>query len=158
MPSFETLSSIARSPEATFSHLVDLGQWPSFRGFGPLPGIVSAERVGGGPVELGARIRVTNTDGSVHHEIVEEFAPARLFRVRMELSRPASAILARIDERVELEPHGAGTRLRRRFDVTPRSIFTAPLAWFIARVLLRRAVLAHDRAVASALEERGGAA
>lgn len=158
MPAFETLTSVERSPAETFAHIVDLARWPSFRGYGPLPGIVSAERVGGGPVERGARIRVTNTDGSVHHEIVEEFVPARLFRVRMELTPPTSAILARIDERVELEPHGAGTRLRRRFDVTPRSIFTAPLAWFIARVLLRRAVLAHDRAVATALGVCGDAA
>ncbi len=151
MTAFETLTSVERSPAETFAHIVDLASWPSFRGYGPLPGIVSAARVGGGPMDLGARIRVTNTDGSVHHEIVEEFVPGRVFRVRMELTRPASAILARIDERIDLEPRGVGTTVRRRFEVTPRSMLTAPLAWIVAHIFLRRAVVAHDRAVAAAL-------
>lgn len=152
MPWFETHSEVARPPAEAFAFILDTSKWPLFRGYGPLPGIVSAEVEGGGRVELGARVRVTNTDGSVHHEIVEELVPDRRYRVRMELVPPASRVLARIDETVELSPTPAGTRIRRRFEVTPRSALTAPVAWFVARVLLRRAVLSHDAAVKRELE------
>lgn len=151
MPGFETTSEVARTPAETFAYVLDTSKWPLFRGYGPLPGIVSAEVEGGGPVVAGARVRVTNTDGSVHHEVVEELVADRRYRVRMELVRPASLVLARIDETVEVSPIPSGTRIRRRFEVTPRSPLTAPLAWFVAKVLLRRAVLAHDAAVAREL-------
>lgn len=152
MPGFETLSETRRSPEATFAFILDLVRWPAFRGWGPVPGIVSAELAPGASMAVGARVRVTNTDGSVHHEVVEELEPPRRYRVRMEPGPPASRVLARIDETVELVPIATGTRIRRRFDVTPRSPLTAPLAWLVARVFLPRAVAAHDRAVAEALD------
>jgi|CXWL01.1.fsa_nt_gi hypothetical protein len=157
MASFVTTSTAARSPAATFAYIVDLANWPTFRGYGPLPGIVRAELPPGEAMAVGARVRVTNTDGSVHHEVVEEHVPARRYRVRMELGEPARRLLARIDETVELEAIPDGTLIRRRFDVTPRSAFTAPLAWLIARLLLRRAVERHNEAVAQALVEEGSA-
>lgn len=153
---FETRTTVARLPSAVFAHILDTSKWPSFCGHGPLPGIASAEVEGGGPIVAGSRVRVTNTDGSVHHEIVEELERDRRYRVRMELARPAALVLRRIDETVELSPAGAGTDLRRRFEVTPRSWLTAPLAWFVCRVLLRRAVLAHNAAVARELEAVAG--
>lgn len=151
MTGFVTVSATTRPPEDTFRYIVDLTQWSTFRGYGPLPGIVSASVVDGGAMALGARVRVTNTDGSVHHEVVEEFVPGRRYRIRMELGSPAHLVLARVDETVDLEASDAGTRVTRRFDVIPRNGFTAPIAWFVATVLLRRAVDAHNAAVADAL-------
>jgi hypothetical protein len=159
VPAFVTRSEIPVPPAVVFAHLVDLDSWSSFRGWGPLPGIVSATIAQGssetGRLALGARVRVENTDGSVHHEIVEEFDPPSRYRVRMELVPPASRILARIDEAIDLELFPNGTRVRRSFVVTPRSRWTAPLAWLIARLFLRRAVEVHDRAVAATLREQG---
>ena len=149
--SFETRSLTPRTPEETFALIRDLSRWPLFRGWGPLPGIREATLPDGGQVTLGSRIRVTNTDGSVHHETVVALEPARLYTVRMELSRPASWIIGGIVETVSLAPVPEGTRLVRRFSVTARSVFTAPLAWLITRVFLRRAVLRHDAAVVAAL-------
>jgi hypothetical protein len=155
VPAFTTRSDVPVRPEAVFAHLTDLAAWSSFRGWGPLPGIVSARVAdgagGSGRLSLGARVRVENTDGSVHHEIVEEFDPPRRYRVRMELAPPASKILARIDEAIDFQAVQGGTRVVREFVVTPRSRWTAPLAWLVARLFLRRAVQAHDRAVAAAL-------
>lgn len=150
MPRFETRSTLPRPPAIVFAHILDLSQWPSFRGFGPLPGIVRAALAGPGPLGLGARIRVTNTDGSVHHEVVEELVPGERYRVCMELTPPASWLMARIDEIVTLSPAPVGTEIRRCFEVVPRSPLTTPLCWLIAK-LLRRAVEAHNRAVAKAL-------
>lgn len=154
MSGFVTVSQTTRPPAETFAYIVDLTNWPSFRGWGPLPGIVSAELVGGGShLAAGARVRVTNTDGSIHLEVVEELVVDRRYRVRMELGSPANRLLAQIDEIVELAPSANGTRIVRSFEVTPRSLWTAPLAWLIAKVFLRRAVLAHDLAVARALAD-----
>lgn len=153
MSGFVTRSIVPRPPEEVFAHLVDLDHWPSFRGWGPLPGIVRAESDDGTRrLVVGARVRVTNTDGSVHLEVVEELVVGRLYRVRMELAAPTATLMARIDERVDLAPTADGTLVTRRFDVTPRSRFTAPLAWLVARLFLRQAVRIHDRAVARALE------
>lgn len=152
MPGFVTSSIVPRPPETVFAYIVDLDNWPSFRGWGPLPGIVRAELADGTrQLVVGARVRVTNTDGSVHHEIVEELVPGRRYRVRMELGAPAAALMARIDEQVDLEATSQGTLVRRRFDVTARSWQTAPLAWLVAKLLLYRAVRAHDWSLADAL-------
>lgn len=141
-------SEIAAPPEAVTDHVTDLSRWPSFRGAGPIPGIVRAEA--DRPFGVGARVRVTNTDGSVHTEVVEELERGRRLRIRMEMAPPASYVLARIEETLDLRPAGPGTHLVRRFDLVPRSFLTAPLAWVLA-MFMRRAVRAHDAEVAEAL-------
>jgi hypothetical protein len=161
MPEFVTQSETTRPPEETFDFIVDLSQWPSFRGYGPLPGIVKAtlsepvSETGGAGPGLGSRIRVENTDGSVHHEVVVAFERGRLLQIRMELAPPVSYVLASIDETVELEPTPTGTRVTRRFVVQAASVFSAPVAWLFGGVLLRRAVDAHNVAVSAQLARRG---
>src|SRR5262245_31412738 len=121
MAMFVTESRTARSPEQTFDFICDLGNWPLFRGYGPIPGIAEASLPAGESVALGARVRVRNTDGSVHHEVVVEFERGRRFAVRMELGRPASYLMRHIEETVELEPCPGGSLMRRRFTTVPRS-------------------------------------
>jgi len=148
MPTFTTNTLLPSTPAATFAFIVDLTKWPTFTGYGPLPGIVEAT-VEGGEVRLGSRIRVRNTDGSVHHEVVEAFEPGRRYVIRMELAPPVSYVMAAIHETVELEPADGGTRMRRTFVVTPRAWFTAPIAWFFGGVLLPRAVERHNATAAA---------
>lgn len=152
MPTFTTVSEAPASPDATFAFICDLSRWPLFRGYGPLPGIAEAS-VDGNIVGPNSRIRVRNTDGSVHHEVVQAFEPGRRYVIRMELAPPVSYVMAWIEETVLLEPiaGGSGTRLRRTFVVTPRTWLTAPIAWLFGGVLLPRAVERHNRAVADAL-------
>lgn len=137
------------SPEAAFAFICDLSKWPLFTGYGPLPGIVEATVEG--DVCLGARIRVTNTDGSVHHEVVERFEPGHRYTIRMELNPPVSYVMASIAEDVELTAVEGGTRIRRTFTVKPRSWLTAPIAWFFGGVLLPRAVARHNERVMAAV-------
>jgi hypothetical protein len=151
MPTFVTESTTARSPEETFDFVCDLSKWPLFRGYGPLPGIVEASLPAGEPVALGSRIRVRNTDGTVHHEVVIAFERGRRYAVRMELAPPASYVMRSIEESVDLEPISGGTRVVRRFATTPRSLLVSPVAWLFGGVLLRKAVEAHNSAVAAAL-------
>lgn len=151
MPTFVTESTTPRTPEETFAFICDLAKWPLFRGYGPLPGIAEASLPEGERLDVGARVRVRNTDGSVHHEVVVELERGRRYVVRMELAPPASYVFRGIEERVDLQPVAEGTRVLRRFETTPRSFFTAPLAWLVGGVLLRKAVERHDAAVTRAL-------
>ncbi|GDX82525.1 hypothetical protein LBMAG42_43360 [Deltaproteobacteria bacterium] len=146
---FSTESNAPGSPEAAFAFICDLTRWPLFTGYGPLPGIVEATVEGA--VTLGSRIRVRNTDGSVHHEVVERFEPGRRYTIRMELNPPVSYVMASIEEDVELTAAASGTRIRRTFVLRPRSWFTAPIAWLFGGVLLPRAVARHNARMAAAL-------
>src|SRR6185503_11093076 len=128
MPFFATEAIIRRPPQEVLDFICDLSQWPLFRGYGPIPGIVEARLPEGERMAVGSRVRVRNTDGSVHHEVVTRLEPGRSFAVRMELSPPASLVLARIEETVDLEPVPEGTRMVRSFTTTPRSPLVAPLA------------------------------
>ena len=168
MPAFTTVSAHPATPEAVFRYIITLSNWPAFTGWGPLPGIVEASlRDDSGrdlPVGLGARIRVRNTDGSVHHEVVREFSPPSAangqrgrYAIRMELSPPASLLMQHIDEIVEVEPEGAGgagTRMTRRVETVPRIFFTWPMVWLLTHLMLKRAVQRHDQAAAAQLSAR----
>jgi hypothetical protein len=76
----------------------------------------------------------------------------------MELTPPASYLMGGIEERVDVEAHGEGTRVTRTFVVRPRWFFTAPIAWVIAHGFLHRAVVRHNEAVRATLSEAPGAA
>lgn len=136
MPTFQVqLAGV--DPVAVFDAVADLTQWPSFRGWGPLPGIVRAELVDGDVVATGARIRVTNTDGSVHHEVFEIFEHGRALRIRMELGPPACHVLRGIVETLTWD----GVGLTRRFELTPRSAWmflpACAVTWMMGRAVAR---------------------
>jgi hypothetical protein len=148
---FVTRSETPVSPERTFAFIVDLTRWHLFRGYAALPGIARAEVEQGAPVQVGARIRVLNTDKSIHHEIVEEFDPGVRYKIRMEVTPPAAYVLRTIEEEVDLEPINGGTQITRTFRVYPRFWFMYPMAWLFGGVFLKRAVIAHNAASAAAL-------
>lgn len=158
MPSFTTTSRCAASPGEVFRYIVTLANWTTFTGFGPLPGIVEAALPPGEVMGPGARVRVRNTDGSVHHEVVTAWEPGARYAVRMELGPPASRLMAGIEEEVRLAPEDGGTRVVRRFTTRARGWWTWPVVWLVTHLLLRRAVSRHDRVVADALARAGSAA
>ena len=87
--------------------ILDLGLWPSFQGYGPLPGIRAAEYEARTPEVVGTRIRVTDTDGSSHVEEIVEWEPDRRIRLRMgEFSPPLSHLATGFDETFEFERTG----------------------------------------------------
>ena len=65
---FACEEKLAVPPERIAEQILDLGLWPGFRGYGPLPGIRAAEFEARTPEVVGTRIRVMDTDGSVHVE------------------------------------------------------------------------------------------
>lgn len=148
MARFTTCDEFPCPPPVIFGGIVDLSKWSAFRGYGPLPGIREATLPEGEQLGLGSRVRVLNTDGSVHHEVVRTFEPHQKYSVVMELSPPASYLMDRIEEDVELtETPTGGTRMTRTFTTVPRSVITAPLVWLITHLLLRNAVRCHNQLI-----------
>lgn len=133
-------------PPATLAaQVLDLSLWPTFRGYGPLPGIRTAAFEVQPPAVVGTRIRVESNDGSRHVEEVTGWDPPRQVRLRMgEFSPPLSRLATAFDETWTFEPADGGTRVARSFDLHPRSALARPALWLIAR-LLKRAIARHLR-------------
>lgn len=135
-------ATLVVTPGAIASTLLDLDQWPSFTGYGPLPGIRSARFLARTPGVVGSRIAVVNTDGSTHTEEILEWDPERAIRLRLGgFSRPLRWFADHFDEAWAIEPHADGTTtVVRTFELHPRGWWGVPVLW-VVRPLLRRAVM-----------------
>ena len=142
---FSCEERLTMPPEGIAEQILDLGLWPGFEGYGPLPGIRSAEFEARTPEVVGTRIRVTDTGGSSHIEEIAEWEPGRRIRLRMgEFSPPLSRLATGFDETWELTRLGTDTRVVRSFALHARSVAARPLLWLIS-LLLRRAIALHLR-------------
>lgn len=142
---FRCEARLPQTPEEIAGQILDLARWPEFAGYGPLPGIKSAEFVVQILEVVGTRVRVTNRDGSTHVEEVVEWHPDRRVRLRMgEFSAPLSRLATEFVETWEFERGGNETVVIRTFELSARSVAAWPLLWLISR-LLRRAVARHLR-------------
>jgi hypothetical protein len=125
--------------QAVFDHTIRPENFGSFEGFGPIPGIRSATYVTHGPVGVGSRRRVLNTDGSEHSEEITHFEAPRRHNSRIFDIRPPFALIVRfLEDDWIFEDSGDRTRIQREFRIDAR-----PLALPIAVLLLpllRRAV------------------
>ena len=75
---FNCTETIPLPPEDIAAQILDVAKWPDFRGYGPIPGIKSAEFETRTPNVVGSRIRVLNLYGSTHVEEIVEWQPSRL--------------------------------------------------------------------------------
>lgn len=123
--------------------IADVSRWPSFKGYLFLPGVDRAEYVTRTPDLRGSRIRVLNTDRSSHTEEIIEWQPDRRIVLRMAgFSPPLNRIADHFVEEWLIAPAGQGINVTRSFSLVPRSGFTRPVLWLIAR-FLKRAVEQH---------------
>lgn len=131
------------APETIAAQILEIENWPKFGGYGILPGIRKAAFETRTPDIVGTRIRVESTDGTSHVEEILEWEPSRRLHLRMaEFSPPLSRLATHFDEIWTFERHGDETRVRREFQLHPRSAVTRWLLLLIS-VLLRRAVDRH---------------
>jgi hypothetical protein len=90
---FACTACLPLAPEEVAGQILELANWASFTGYGPLPGIQAAEFEARPPGVVGTRVRVTNTDGSGHIEEVVVWAPGRIVRLEMtDFSPPLSRL------------------------------------------------------------------
>ncbi len=123
--------------------ILDLDQWMTFPGWGPLPGIRSAKFIERTGDIVGTRIGVENRDGSRHVEEIVEWDPPRMLRLRLcEFSKPLAYLATAFDETWSFDECDGGTRVERIMLLHPRSAFTRPILIVIGW-MLRRALLSH---------------
>ena len=71
--------------------IADVSQWPTFQGYGPIPGIAEAVYEHRTDEMVDSRIRCTNTNGSTHTEVIYEWEPGeRIVMVLQDFSPPLS--------------------------------------------------------------------
>ena len=133
------------APEEIAEQILDLTKWPDFRGYGPIPGIKSAEFGTRTPNFVGSRIRVTNLDGSSHVEEIVAWQPDRRLQLRMgNFSKPLSRLATCFVETWEFERVGHETKAVRSFELNAKSMLTKPALWLIS-FFLKRAIARHLR-------------
>jgi len=125
--------------------ILDLDEWRSFTGWGPLPGIARAEFAHRADGVVGTRIAVTNTDGSTHTEEILAWDPEREVVLRLGgFSRPLGLMADHFVETWQFEAVEGGTRVVRTFEIHPRSAGSVAVLT-VVRALLKRAVAKQMR-------------
>lgn len=144
---------LSLAPEEIAEQILDLTKWPEFRGYGPIPGIRSAEFETKTPNVVGSRIRVSNRDGSSHVEEIMEWQPSRLLRLRTgNFSKPLSGLATGFVETWEFERVGNETKVTRSFELNAKSIMRKPVLWLIS-FFLKRAIARHLTKIKFAAKE-----
>ena len=143
--SFSCHETVALAPDDIARQILDVTKWLDFKGFGPIPGIKTAEFEVRTPDIVGSRIRVTNTDGSKHVEEIAEWQPNHRLRLCMkDFSAPLSRLATGIEETWEFERVGDETKVTRTFQMHATSALTRPVLWVMS-LLLKKAVARHMR-------------
>jgi hypothetical protein len=120
---FACHETLPLAPEEIAEQILDVAKWPDFRGYGPIPGIKSAEFETRTPNVIGSRIRVTNLDGSNHVEEIVEWQPDRRIQLQMgNFSKPLSRLAASFVETWEFERVGNETKVARSFELNANSM------------------------------------
>jgi hypothetical protein len=139
------------TPHEIGAMILDLATWPTFPGWGPLPGIKSAafEREIAGVA--GTRIAVRTTDGSTYVEEIIEWDLPRTIRIRLaEFSPPLNKLATHFEESWRFEQGAA--RAVRAFELYPRRWWTRSALWLI-RPMLKAAVRRHMRSLSTRGDE-----
>ncbi len=136
---------LSLAPEEIAGQILDVAKWPIFQGYGPLPGIKSAEFETQTAHIGGSRIRVTNLDGSTHTEEIVEWHPERRVVLQMgDFSKPLSSMASHFIEVWDFERDGNETKVVRSFEMHPRSMRTKLVLWVIS-FFLKGAIARHLR-------------
>lgn len=140
---FACSETLALAPEEIAQQILDVTRWPDFHGYGPIPGIKTAEFEIRTPNIVGSRIRVTNRDGSQHTEKIVEWQPDQRLRIRFgQFSAPLSRLANEFFEAWEFHRDGNQTHVMRTFEMHAKSMATWPVLWLIS-FILKRAIARH---------------
>lgn len=136
-------NTLPLAPEEIAQQILDVTKWPDFHGYGPIPGIKSAEFEIRTPNIIGSRIRVMNRDGSQHTEEIVEWQPDQRLRIRFEqFSAPLSRLASEFFETWEFQLSVNETIVTRSFEMHAKSMATWPVLWLIS-FILKRAIARH---------------
>ncbi|MCB9592989.1 MAG: SRPBCC family protein [Sandaracinaceae bacterium] len=139
---------VPATPERLYEHITSVEGFRSFPGWGPIPGIREVTVEGGTLLDVGARTRVVNSDGSTHREVVRIVEPPYRYGIRIhDLDSAFRFIVSHVDELWELERDGDHTRVLRTFTFALRSRAWLPVALPLGHGAFRAAMRRHHRVV-----------
>ena len=140
---FVCKATLPLAPEDIANQILDVAKWPDFLGYGPIPGIKTAEFEIRTANIVGSRIRVTNLDGSTHAEEIVEWQPDQRLQLQMQdFSPPLSRLATGFIETWEFQRVGNDTKVLRSFEMNAKSIAAWPVLWLIS-IILKRAIARH---------------
>ncbi len=140
---FSCSAVIPKRAEDICEDIANVNRWPGFSGFGPLPGIASAEYLIRTDEMSGSRISVRNTDGSRHVEDILDWEPGKRIRIKLhEFTPPLSRLATHFIETWQFEEAGGNSQTVRSFEIHPKSPSKRPLLWLIS-ILFRQAIARH---------------
>src|SRR5689334_19735039 len=130
-----------------------------FPGKGPIPGAVTAEVVGGGPIGRGAVRRVKTTDGNELDETYIQFDPPTGYAYEMsKFKLPLSLLMKKATGTWRFSPEAGGTRVDWTYSVELPSVLAAPVTALIVKVFMKDAMNLYLSILKSDLERRSPAA
>lgn len=112
-----------------------------FPGKGPIPGVISAQVVGGGPIGRGAVRRVKTKDGNELDETYIQFDPPTSYAYEMsKFKLPLSLVMRKATGTWRFTPEAGGTRVVWTYSVELPSAFSAPFTALIVKVFMKDAM------------------
>lgn len=137
---FSCQAMFSLTPQEIAARILDLANWPQFRGYWPIPGIQQAEFEVRTAEVVGTRIRVVNTDGSRHIEEITIWDPDHHIQMQMTgFSPPLSYLATSFVENWRFQQDGDGTEVVRAFELNARKAW-AKLPLILIAVFLKRAI------------------
>jgi Polyketide cyclase / dehydrase and lipid transport len=137
------------SPDEIAQKILDVANWPDFKGIAMLPEIKVAEFEVMTPDIVGSRIRVINTDGSTHVEEIVEWQTDRRLKMQFkEFSAPLARLATGFEETWNFERSDNATKVTRSFKLHAKSAIAWPVLWVIS-VFLKKAINRHLRQMRS---------
>jgi hypothetical protein len=129
-----------------------------FPGKGPIPGVISAQVVGGGPITRGAVRRVKTKDGNELDETYIQFDRPTGYAYEMsKFKLPLSLLMRKATGTWRFSPEAGGTRVDWTYSVELPSPLAAPVTALIVKVFMKDAMNLCLSILKSDLEKRSTA-
>ncbi len=138
------------SPTEFAEGILDMDNWKTFKGWGPLPGIKNAEILERTDEIVGTRIQATNGDGSQHVETIVEWEMPRTYLLHMDgFPNPLKKFATHFEERCDFKTLADGrTGIQKTMTLYPTTrLAMIPLRLIAA--MMKRALSRHLREVTS---------
>lgn len=150
---FSCEQRLALSASEIAAQILDVSNWSSFHGFGPIPGIQEAKIEVRTPEIVGTRFKVANTDGSTHVEEIVEWRPERVRMMFREFSPPLARLATSIEEQWDFQAAGNETVVTRTFHMHAKSALARPVLWLLS-IPLKKAIVRHMQDMSAAAAPR----
>ena len=132
-------SEVAANQVVTFEHIVPISLPAIFTGYGPLPAVIGTKNQTGAWDAVGQTRTVLLSDGSSAQELLTRYEYPRYFSYTVSgFTGTLRFLTSSADGEWWFTPNTLGkTSIKWRYVFDARSVFAAPILWFVSKVLWR---------------------